>query len=410
MPSPALVGYWHNWNTVSAPYVQLDEVDARYNVVDVAFAVPKVGTDYNMIFIPYGATESNFIKQIQNLQSQGKKVLISVGGANDPISLDNKKERDIFISSMLSIINTYGFDGIDLDLEGASLILSGGTISNPIDSSIVNLIYAIKEIMNTYHISHGKKLLLTMAPETAFVQGGMSGYGSIWGAYLPIIHALKDSLDLLHVQLYNSGSMNGLDGKTYNQGTCDFILAMTESVILGFHTSGGWFSGLPAHKIAVGLPACPSAAGGGFADTSTVSSAMRYILGKGLKPNSYKLSNSYPNLGGMMTWSINWDAVYNCNNSAYEYAKMYESIFGKSIPSVVKKIKNHHHLEVYPNPTDKYLNIPFGQFKINNMIGQIVMEGDNFSDKIEISTLIQGYYFITIMTKNEIFIAKFLKK
>ena len=105
--------------------------------------------------------------------------------------------------------------------------------------------------------------MLTMAPETAYVQGGQSGFGSIWGGYLPIIDALKDSIDILQVQLYNSGTMLGIDGNIYTQGTADFIVAMTEATIHGFNTSGGMFAGLPATKIAVGLPACTSAAGGG---------------------------------------------------------------------------------------------------------------------------------------------------
>ena len=32
-------------------------------------------------------------------------------------------------------------------------------------------------------------------------------------------------------------------------------------------------------------------------------------------------------LGGMMTWSINWDAVTSCNSTAYEYAANYETVF-----------------------------------------------------------------------------------
>ena len=36
-----------------------------------------------------------------------------------------------------------------------------------------------------------------------------------------------------HVQLYNSGSMYGIDGNIYTQGTADFIVAMTEAVIQG---------------------------------------------------------------------------------------------------------------------------------------------------------------------------------
>jgi chitinase len=109
-----------------------------------------------------------------------------------------------------------------------------------------------------------KKLLLTMASETAYVVGGQSAFGGIWGGYLPIIDALRDSLDLLQMQLYNSGTMFGINGNTYTQGTADFIVAMSESLIAGFNTSGGLFAGLPASKIAVGLPACSLAAGGGY--------------------------------------------------------------------------------------------------------------------------------------------------
>ena len=48
--------------------------------------------------------------------------------------------------------------------------------------------------------------------------------------------------------------MYGVDGGIYTQGTADFIVSQTEAVIKGFNTSGGAFAGLPANKIAVGLP------------------------------------------------------------------------------------------------------------------------------------------------------------
>ena len=224
IPNPALVGYFHNWNTINAPYIQLTSIDNRYNVIEVAFAIPKIGTDYNMEFTPDQVSQATFISQIQTLQAQGKKVLISIGGATATVKLDNIAERDTFISSMNNIINTYGFDGIDIDLEGSSISVSGGTIDSPTDSSIIHLIDAIEQMMTDYHTANGKKLLLTMAPETAFVQGGQSAYGGIWGAYLPIVHALRDSIDILQVQLYNSGTMFGIDGNIYSQGTSDLSL------------------------------------------------------------------------------------------------------------------------------------------------------------------------------------------
>jgi chitinase len=193
---------------------------------------------------------------------------------------------------------------------------------------VINLIYAIRQIMNDFRASRGSRMWLSFAPETAFVQGGMAAYGGIWGAYLPVLHALRDSIEILHVQLYNSGSMPGINGGYYSQGTADFIVAMSEAVIQGFNTAGGYFSGFPAEKVSVGLPACPNAAGGGYTDTATVRSAIDYLRGIGPKPGSYAIvqAGGYPGLRGMMTWSINWDAVNSCA-STYEFAASYVRIF-----------------------------------------------------------------------------------
>ncbi|MFM9007245.1 MAG: glycosyl hydrolase family 18 protein, partial [Bacteroidota bacterium] len=126
LPSPALVGYYHNWNSSSAPYIALDQVDSRYNVIDVAFALPAPGTDYDMRFVPDQGSVQSFTSQVQFVQGQNRRVLISIGGATAPISLNTHVERDSFVSSMFQILTTYGFDGIDIDLEGSSLSISGG--------------------------------------------------------------------------------------------------------------------------------------------------------------------------------------------------------------------------------------------------------------------------------------------
>jgi chitinase len=416
-PNPALVGYWQNWYSANAPYIQLNQIDPRYNIIDVAFAIPHVGTDYQMEFIPDQVTPAVLISQIQTLQSQGKKVIISIGGATAPVSLDNITERDTFISTMNSIISTYGFDGIDIDLEGGSVSTSGGTIATPTDAKIINLIYAVKQIMADYYASNNKRLILTMAPETAFVQGGMSAYGGIWGAYLPVIHALRDSIEILHVQLYNSGSMYGIDGGIYTQGTADFIVAMTEAVIQGFSTGGGMFTGLSADKIAVGLPACTNAAGGGFTDTATVASALRYLMGTGPKPGTYSLvqTGGYPNLRGMMTWSINWDAVSTCA-SVYEYAENFSTIFGITT-STQNWIAEKVNVEIFPNPsrgnfyvyvadnTSKEKNY---KYKLIDLSGRIIKQGNLNKQKIEFKSAAKGMYQLQIYNNESFYSEKII--
>jgi chitinase len=411
-PDPALIGYWHNWNDVNAPYIPLDQVDSRYNIVHIAFALPVAGTDYQMEFIPEQVTQATFMNQIQTLQNLGKKVIISIGGATAPITLDNVTERDTFISSMNNIINTYGFDGIDIDLEGISVTVTGGTISNPTDAKILNLIYAIQQIMSDYYTQNNTKLILTMAPETAFVQGGMSAYGSIWGAYLPVIHALRDSIDILHVQLYNSGTMYGIDNNIYTQGTADFIIALTEAVIQGFNTNGGMFAGLPASKIAVGLPACPDAAGGGYTAPVIVTGAMNYLLGNGPKPGTYTLvqTGGYPDLKGMMTWSVNWDAVNTCGTS-HQFADLYQLIFGTSV-STEEDLADINYFELYPNPAKDLVSIKLtntfhenSTFKVVNLLGQAVISGElkpeQTNKDVDVSMLKSGVYFIIIDSSNQ---------
>ena len=314
---------------------------------------------------------------------------------------------------MGNILATYGFDGIDIDLEGSSVSVTGGAISSPVDAKIINLIDAIKQIMSNYYTAHNKRLLLTMAPETAFVQGGMSAYGGIWGAYLPIIHALRDSIEILHVQLYNSGSMYGIDGNIYTQGTSDFIVAMTEAVIQGFNTSGGMFIGLPANKIAIGLPACPLAAGGGYTDTTSVINAVLYLRGVGNVPGLYTLQQAggYPSLRGMMTWSINWDAVSTCATT-YEYANAFESIF--STTSSTLELNSDVSVDVFPNPASEFLTIKTNSDKcsitITNLLGERIQDPILFDQSISIQTneWNSGVYFITIISQNKIEVKKII--
>lgn len=412
LPNPVLVGYWHNWSDVNAPYIPLDLVDNRYNVLAVSFAVPTSTNDMTMLFTPDGISSNQFINQIQTVQSQGRKVILSIGGATTSIDLTTTINKNAFVNSMTNIINTYGFDGIDIDIEhGNSIQASGGTIASPTSPAQINLIDAIKQIMANYRTTHAAKLILTMAPETAYVQGGQSAYGGIWGGYLPIIDELRDSLDLLHVQLYNSGSMYGIDGAIYTQGTSDFIVAMTEAVLHGFNTSGGYFNGLTADKVAVGLPACVNAAGGGYADTAAVRTAINYIRGFGPPAGNYLLTNvnGYPMLRGMMTWSVNWDAVNTCA-SAWEYAHNYQSIFATS--TTLPENSSNTNIIVFPNPSTGNLQLsnyqPNSKIEITNTQGEIILkcESEKLSNGIRLNR--KGIYYLKIISSSDIVIKKII--
>jgi len=324
-----IVGYWHNFDNGSTN-IRLRDISSKYDVIQVAFAEPAGGAGTgNMAFTPYNATTADFKSDVAYLKSQGKKVLISLGGANGTIHLDTAAAKAAFVSSMQSIIDTYGFDGLDLDLEGSSLALNGGDTDfrNPTTPKIVNLIDGTRQLINRY----GANFILTMAPETAYVQGGYSAYGGPWGAYLPVIHALRDRLTYLHVQHYNTGTVTALDGKSYAQGTPDFHVAMAEMMIRGFPIGGNAsqvFPGLRADQIVIGLPSSPQAAGGGYTTPANVQKALDYLIKGKSFGGSYVLrqASGYADFKGLMTWSINWDKFTNFefSNSHRAYLDTYK--------------------------------------------------------------------------------------
>ena len=116
LPAKVLVGYWHNWNSL-----RVKDVDPRYNVIMLSFLeADKDGNTQNNVvgdleFTPY--SKSQLKADIPVVQAKGKKVLISIGGANGSFKLNSTADKDTYVSKVKAFIQEYGVDGIDLDLE-----------------------------------------------------------------------------------------------------------------------------------------------------------------------------------------------------------------------------------------------------------------------------------------------------
>ncbi|WP_328644540.1 glycoside hydrolase family 18 protein [Amycolatopsis sp. NBC_00348] len=323
LPKHSLIGYLHASFANGSGYVRMADVPAAWDIIDLSFGEPTSVTSGDIRFnrcsvaeCPNVESDADFIAAIRAKQAQGKKVLISIGGQNGQVQLTTTAARDTFVSSVSAIIDKYGLNGLDVDFEGHSLSLNAGDTDfhNPTTPSIVNLISALKSLKAKY----GAGFVLTMAPETFFVQvgyqfyGGSGGGDARTGAYLPVINALRDSLTVLHVQDYNSGPVMGLDNQYHNMGAADFPIAMGDMLKAGFSVAntGQFFPGLRPDQIAVGLPAAVSA-GNGYLAPSVVQTAVT-CLAKGTGCGSYTLrGGASPALRGLMTWSINWDKYYN---------------------------------------------------------------------------------------------------
>ncbi|MGK5556376.1 chitinase [Actinomadura kijaniata] len=322
LPRHALIGYLHASFANGSGYVRMADVPPAWDIINLAFGEPTSPTSGDIRFAPCPASEcpnveseADLTAAIRARQAQGKKVLISIGGQNGQVRLTTTAARDAFVRSVSAIIDRYGLDGLDVDFEGHSLSLDPGDTDfrNPTTPVVVNLISALKTLKARY----GAKFVLTMAPETFFVQVGHQFYGGSGGgdprtgAYLPVIHAMRDALTVLHVQDYNSGPVMGLDGQYHQMGGADFHIAMTDMVKAGFPVAntGHTFPGLRPEQIAFGLPAAVSA-GNGHTPPAQVHQALNCLV-KGQQCGSYTLRGGpSPALRGLMTWSVNWDRYH----------------------------------------------------------------------------------------------------
>ncbi len=437
LPARIMNGYWHNFQNGSG-LIPLRDVSSAWDVINISFAEPKTSsTDGEMAFelssdfdaINY--TEAAFRSDIQVLQSQGKKIIISIGGAEGQVRLTTTSARDKFVSSMIRIIEAYGFDGMDIDFEGQSLSFNLGDtdFSNPTTPVIVNTIDAVRSVCNHF----GNDFILTMAPETFFVQLGYSFYGGISegadrraGAYLPLIHALRDKLTFLQVQYYNSGPITALDNQFYTMGNSDFYVSLVDMLLQGFPITkdqSKFFPPLRPDQILIGVPATVNA-GNGHTGSQGVITALDYLIKGNSFGGQYQLSQMYPDLRGVMSWSINWDKFENLSFS--NAVRAYLDGLGGRSASIINKIESpltKTVLKVYPNPVNNELLLDFGlavrsySISMYNSVGIQVFNREktdtkntSTNTKLNLQHLEPGLYFYRIKINNQTFVGKIIKK
>lgn len=276
LPRHAVTGYWQNFNN-GATVQKISDVSSQYDIIAVAFAdattTPGAVT-FNLDSAGLGGyTVDQFKADIRAKQAAGKKVIISIGGQNGTVSVSDSTSAANFANSVYSLMQTYGFDGVDIDLENG-----------------LNATY-MSQALRSLSAKAGSSLIITMAPQTIDMQ-------STSNSYFQTALNIKDILTVVNMQYYNSGSMLGCDGKVYSQGSVDFLTALACIQLEG---------GLSPSQVGLGLPASTSGAGSGYVSPTVVNNALD-CLTKGSACGTFKPSKTYPDLRGAMTWSTNWDA------------------------------------------------------------------------------------------------------
>ncbi|MFI0505032.1 chitinase [Streptomyces albogriseolus] len=277
LPRHAVTGYWQNFDN-GAAVQKISDVPDQYDIIAVAFA-DATGTPGAVTFNLdsaglNGYTVDQFKADVRAKQAAGKKVIISVGGEKGTVAVNNSASATNFANSVYALMQEYGFDGVDIDLE------------NGLDATYMT------QALRALSAKAGPSMILTMAPQTIDMQ-------STSNSYFRTALNVKDILTVVNMQYYNSGSMLGCDGKVYSQGSVDFLTALACIQLE---------NGLEPSQVGLGLPASTRGAGSGYVAPSVVNAALD-CLTRGTQCGSFKPSKTYPGLRGAMTWSTNWDAT-----------------------------------------------------------------------------------------------------
>ena len=419
LPNKVVLGYAHSWENAEATFLYFNQmVGKKFNVVAYAFIetvnrdgyTPVLTTNDNR-YVTNGVFDRQLLKNdIQALRNSGVPVIVSIGGQNGHVVLQTVAQKNTFVNGLKAIIDEFQFDGVDIDFEGGSMDFGAAGLTDFSYTGISayprlkNVVDAFKELKQHY----GPGFILTAAPETFYVQVGYQSYAGTAGSFLPVLHNLRNEMDLLMVQLYNSGPVGGLDNQNYFSATPNFVTSMTDMLLKGFNvgTTGFHFDALPPSKVVVALPACQRAAGTGYLAPSEVVKALDYLrYGTNFSGRTYTMQpgGPYPGLRGVMTWSVNWDAAASCASS-YGFSETLGNYFNGS-PIVSNRVNNDVKGFIVENKlTIQAKTALIKQVNVYNLLGQLIKQ-QNFDANTNTVEVFDDYF-----NNKQIFIIKVVDK
>jgi len=264
--SPLVIGYYPGWGIYGRGFEIADLPGEKLTHVNYAFANvvggqcvlgdPWADVERHLPGDPWSGPGSdapyfgNF-RQLDLLQEQhpGLQTLISVGGwtwsGNFSDAALTPASRALFATSCADFMETYGFDGIDIDWEYPG---GGGLVSNttrPEDpENFTLLLQALRSELNARGVATGRHYLLTIAAP--------AGADKIAKLEVEQIHPL---LDFINVMTYD---MNGAWSPVSNFNAPLYASPGDPTSTPGINADAAIQNylgrGVPAEKLVMGIP------------------------------------------------------------------------------------------------------------------------------------------------------------
>ncbi|MEA3446305.1 MAG: glycosyl hydrolase family 18 protein [Bacteroidota bacterium] len=176
-PCKEVIAYYPNWQWYDRSHlVEPTSIDySKYSIINYAFFNPLADgsiaqtdswADENLLFGQPDWVNGGYLPNtslIDIAHNNNVDVMVSIGGwtlsNNFPGIAANQAKRTYFASECIRLLQTFGFDGIDLDWEYPGYAEHNGTAADGVNFTL--LVQEIRDSIDAYGLSVGKNFLLS---------------------------------------------------------------------------------------------------------------------------------------------------------------------------------------------------------------------------------------------------------
>ena len=256
-PCKEIVGYYPNWQWYDrSKLVNPMSIDySKYSIINYCFFAPQPDgsinstdswSDENLLLGQPDWNNGGYIPNtsiVSQAHLNNVKILPSIGGwtlsSNFPSIAASPAKRQLFAQSCVNLIQTYGFDGIDLDWEYPGFVDHNGTPQDYYNFTL--LLRDVRDAIDNYGQSVNKTMLLTAA-----VSGSYTKMDDVdWSNVTPL-------LDIINVMSYDYfGAFDPISNHNSplfapQQGNAQFNLAKSIDLLVNQYN-------VPPSKITAGV-------------------------------------------------------------------------------------------------------------------------------------------------------------
>ncbi|KAJ3859360.1 glycoside hydrolase family 18 protein [Lentinula novae-zelandiae] len=231
--------YYPDWSESEFPPESLDYT--RFSILFFAFAIPNSS---NTLTWDSGSQNmlSRTVTAARN-SGAGTRVVLSVGGWGGSVYFSqcvaSAANRTTFVNTLVSAVNTYGLDGIDIDWEYPNEV-GAGNINSPSDAA--NFLTFLTQLRTALGSS---KIISAAVPDTPWLGSNGSPLTNV-SAYA----AQMTYLNIMNYDIFQSSSTPGPNAPLGNLcGTSTQPQYSAQAALSQWSAAG-----FPASKMLLGLP------------------------------------------------------------------------------------------------------------------------------------------------------------